>query len=215
MTFARLVNLCDERKPVRARGAAKWSATRRVQGDAWPARVVSADLTDVTPTEYRADLVISLGDTAQRLTIVVETQLRPDLKKRRTWPVYLTTSRARDTCLTYLLVIAPDAPVAEWCRQPIVLGPCGSVVRPIVIQWATVPITTNLAQAITSPELAVLSAMAHGKDPCALEVAWAALAAVARLDDDRVRLYTGLIYEPLNAVNRRALEEQMTIPNYV
>ena len=50
-------------------------------------RQESADLTQLAPAEYRADLVVIVEDANRRLAIVVEVQLRSDARKRRTWPV--------------------------------------------------------------------------------------------------------------------------------
>ena len=51
------------------------------------ARIESAELTDVVPTEYRADLVVLLVDGRPVLGIVVEVQLQKDDRKPFTWPV--------------------------------------------------------------------------------------------------------------------------------
>src|SRR5688572_18597054 len=59
------------------------------------ARIDSADLTDVQPAEYRADLVILLLDGVPVYGIVVEAQLSQDERKRFVWPVYATSLRAR------------------------------------------------------------------------------------------------------------------------
>gem|GEM_PF-6760576 len=59
------------------------------------AKIESADLTQVTPTEYRADLVVLLVDGKPVLGIVVEAQLRKDDGKKYSWPVYVSALRAR------------------------------------------------------------------------------------------------------------------------
>lgn len=46
------------------------------------ARVVSADLTDIQPAEYRADMVIQLFEGVSVFGIVVEVQLSIDERKR-------------------------------------------------------------------------------------------------------------------------------------
>src|SRR5688572_27294716 len=88
---------------------------------AWEhARLDSGDLPDPTPTEYRADLVVTLlsGQEAV-LSVIVEVQLHRDVDKRRTWPVYLTTLHARLQRPAVLLVLSPDSRCADWCAQPI------------------------------------------------------------------------------------------------
>ncbi len=68
---------------------------------AWSeARVESAELTEVVPTEYRADLVVLLLDGKPVFAIVVEVQLARDEDKRKTWPLYLTSLRSRVGCPT-------------------------------------------------------------------------------------------------------------------
>jgi hypothetical protein len=81
------------------------------------ARVVSADLTEVHPQEYRADLVIELWDDAAPVYgIVVEVQLRPWEPKRFAWPAYVANLRSRLKCPVALLVVTPFERVARWAN---------------------------------------------------------------------------------------------------
>jgi flagellar biosynthesis/type III secretory pathway protein FliH len=88
--------------------------------------------------------------------------------------------------------------------------------RPIVIGRAAVPIVTTPEQASSSPELAVLSAIAHGEeDPeTAVSVARAAFEAIVRLDGERATLYYDLIRSRVGEAARRALEELMQSGKY-
>jgi hypothetical protein len=91
------------------------------------ARVVSIDLTETQPAEYRADIVVLLlNDGKPVRVIIVEVQLKKDDDKRYKWPAYLTVSRDQHRCQADLLVVAPDPVVAAWCAEPIELGvpPC-------------------------------------------------------------------------------------------
>lgn len=54
-------------------------------------RIDSADLTDVQPAEYRADLVVRLLDGVSVLGVVVEVQLSRDEAKQFAWPAYVAT----------------------------------------------------------------------------------------------------------------------------
>jgi hypothetical protein len=87
------------------------------------ARVSSADLTDITPTEYRADAVITLtvGD-APVLGVVVEVQLGWKKRKRWAWPAYVANLYARLHCPVLLLVVCSRPVIAAWCGTPIVVG---------------------------------------------------------------------------------------------
>src|SRR5678815_3116514 len=58
------------------------------------ARIVSADLSDVRPTEYRADLVVQLFDGKSVCAIVVEVQLSVKEPKRFAWPAYVVNLHA-------------------------------------------------------------------------------------------------------------------------
>ena len=103
----------------------------------------SAELTEVVSTEYRADLVVLLLEGKPIFAIVVEVQLSRDEDKRKTWPLYLTSLRARVDCPTALLVVAPDASVARWCAQPIELGHPGFTLRPLVAGPGAIPVITT------------------------------------------------------------------------
>jgi len=169
------------------------------------ARVESGELTEVVPSEMRADLVVVLEKEKPVHAILVEVQLRRDLEKQWSWPKYLSSLRARVRCPTVLLVIAPDAGVAAWCRTPIEVGP-GSVLTPVVLGMEAVPYITNAGEAARNPELAVLSAMAHGKEEVGLAIAKAALAAGKGLEGEKAKLYGDLVQSSLGKAARAALE---------
>src|SRR5688572_3417626 len=151
------------------------------------ARVASADLTDIQPAEYRADLVIQLFDDASVFGIVVEVQLSEDERKRFTWPAYVTNLRARLECPVCLLVVAADDAVARWAAQTVEIGGQHAF-TPYVLGPSGVPEVTDEAVAHTNPELAVLSAIAHGRDANTqqfVRIAMAAQMASVGLDADR------------------------------
>jgi len=174
------------------------------------ARVVSADLTETQPAEYRADIVVLLLDDGQPVrVIIVEVQLKRDDDKRFTWPAYLTVSRDRHRCPADLLVIAPDPVVASWCAEPIELGVPGFVLRPPVLRRDGIPVVTDAAEAARRVELGVLSAMAYGETEQGATIAGAVLPAIDGLDDERARFYYDLVYNSLNEAARRALETMM------
>jgi hypothetical protein len=174
------------------------------------ARIASVDLTEIQPPEYRADAVFVLldGETPVRV-VIVEAQLATDPRKRLTWPVYVTVSRALHSCPAALLVVAPDPAVAGWCSEPIETGPSGFVLRPSVLHRDSVPVVTEREQAALRPELGVLSAIAHGDSELGAAIAAAVLPVVLKLDDDRGRFYYDLVYSSLNDAARRALETKM------
>lgn len=174
------------------------------------ARLASTDLTQIQPAEYRADLVVVLLDGDRPVKVVIlEVQLATDLRKRLSWPAYVTVSRAVHGCPADLLVVAPDPVVAGWCAEPIEIGVAGFVLRPPVLRRSAVPVVTDPGEASRRPELGVLSALAHGDDEQGATIAAAVLPAIRELDDDRARLYYDLVYNSLNQATRQALEAMM------
>ena len=174
------------------------------------ARLASTDLTEIQPAEYRADIVVVLlhRDRPVRV-IIVEVQLAVDSRKRLSWPAYVTVSRAIHGCPADLLVVAPDPQVSGWCAEPIEIGVPGFVLRPPVLRRTSVPVVTDLEEAVRRPELGVLSVMAHGETEQGATIAAAVLPAIRGLDDNRSRFYYDLVYNSLNEVARRELEAMM------
>ena len=172
------------------------------------ARIESAELTDIQPAEYRADLVVLLYEGVPVLGIVVEVQLGADEDKWYSWPVYAAGLRARIRCPVCLLVVTPEEAVARWASRPIELGG-GNRFVPLVLGPSGVPEVTSEEVARADPELAVLSAMAHGQDADvdkALRIAVAAMAASVGLDAERSTLYFDLVAASLGAAARKALQ---------
>ncbi|WP_437730835.1 DUF4351 domain-containing protein [Sorangium sp. So ce1335] len=174
------------------------------------ARLTSIDLTEIQPAEYRADLVVVLLDVdAPIWVLIVEVQLGIDPRKRYSWPDYTMGARAAHRCQVGLLVVAPDPGVAAWCAAPIETGIPGFVLRPPVLGREAVPVVTDPAEAARRPELAVLSAMAHGSSERGASIAAAVLPAMRELDEDRARFYGDVVLNSLNDAARRALEAMM------
>src|SRR5262245_30353472 len=87
------------------------------------ARVLSADLTELQPAEYRADLVIQLtNDVAAVFGIVLEVQLSVDRRKEFVWPVYAANLRAKLECPVCVLVVTVDNATAKWAGRTLELG---------------------------------------------------------------------------------------------
>jgi len=99
-----------------------------------------------------------------------------------------------------LLVVTADEATARWAARPIDLGG-GNRFMPMVLGPAGVPEITDGSLARQDPELAVLSAIAHGRSADtgkAVRIAIAAQQASAELDEDRSRLYFELVQELQN-----------------
>lgn len=165
---------------------------------------VEPNLTQLVPTERRADLVVLLRDGRPVLAIVVEIQLRIDERKRFTWPVYVTSVRARHECPVELLVVTVRPRVATWASRPIEIM-AGQTLTPRVLGPGYFP-EVGGAEARRAPELAVLSAIAHARTPRGPDQALAAIAAIHGLDDELRPIYYDLIAAALPTAARRELE---------
>ena len=177
-------------------------------------RTESSDFTQIVPTEYRADLVILLIDGKPVLGIIVEVQLAPDIDKLTSWPIYVAALRARLGCPACMLVVTPSEKVAAWASKPIELGP-GARLTPLVLGPSAIPAVGDIDAARREPELAVLSAMAHGHDSDAeraAQIALAALGACLDLDTERAAFYADVVRIALGDAARAALEALMQSP---
>jgi flagellar biosynthesis/type III secretory pathway protein FliH len=110
-------------------------------------------------------------------------------------------------CPTCVLVITPHDAVAQWAARPIDLGG-GNRFQVLVIGPVGVPEITDEQRALAEPELAVLSAMAHGQSENvqkASEIAAAAIAGSRQLDAQHAMLYLDLIVASLSQAAQSAL----------
>ncbi|WP_437482679.1 hypothetical protein WME75_41340 [Sorangium sp. So ce1014] len=176
------------------------------------ARVESSDLAEIVPSDRRADVIVVLLVGEQQrpaMAIVVEVQLGVDPDKPYVWPVYVTQTRARHRCSTWLLIVTIDAEIARWCSRPINAGHPGLTLTPLVLGPAGVPVVTDAEQAKAAPEVVVLSAMAHGQSEAGEAIGVAFLGAAAGLDEERRAVYGDLVLSSLNGAARRTLEAMM------
>jgi hypothetical protein len=179
-------------------------------------RIEDAEFTQLVPTPYHADLVVTLADGAGEtvMGIVVEIQLATDRRKHRSWPVYAAALHAKLGCPTYLVVVATTEEVALWAAQPIATFQPGCSFAPVVLGPDRIPVVASSIEAERCPELAVLSSLAHGRGEHAREIASAALSAATHLDEQRRALYIDTVLHSISGALRKALEFAMDIKDY-
>jgi hypothetical protein len=150
------------------------------------------EISGVRHGQYRADLVLHCmapGRERPAHAFVVEIQLAPDQDKDFTWPLDTAGVRARERCRVTLAVITLDEGTARWARKRIEFAAGRpDAVSAVVIGPAQVPRITDIERARAMPELAVLSAAAHGQEPDAAEIAHVAFRACAALDSRQCAL---------------------------
>jgi hypothetical protein len=164
-------------------------------------------------TDELPDLVLHCtvpGQDGPALALVVQVQLAQDAKAGALWALFMAGIELRDRCPVALVVITLDERTARWAVTPHRSG--GSVeLAPLVIGPAQIPRITELAQARSWPELAVLSAAAHGRAPGAEHVAHAAILGCAALAPLEHAFYVDFVVSCLGKRARRALEKIMPL----
>lgn len=167
-----------------------------------------ANTSERSPTEYHADAAVVFEyNSTPVLVAVVEVQRSRDPRKRLSWPVYLATLRARYECPVVLLVLCPDAGLADWCRSPIHMGHPSWVLTPLVVGSKEMPAVTDYEQAVREPELAVLSALVHSTDLAVLD---ALVEALVSLEANTANDYTDYVLDMFSEHARALLEGLMS-----
>jgi hypothetical protein len=83
-------------------------------------RTESSDLSNIQPTEYRADLVLFLVRGAQKvLGVIVEVQLGCDKNKPYTWPAYIRRPEGCQSARPASLSSVPAHHHDRGCRGPL------------------------------------------------------------------------------------------------
>lgn len=182
------------------------------------AQLIESALHEVAPVEHFADaLVLLAAKDRPVLGVIVEAQLRRDDRKHYSWPQYAMNARARHKCPCIVVVVTASPRVARWASRPIDVGN-GTVFRQHIIGPQSIPKLTDPERAAREPELAVLSAMAHGRrnTPTARRIAAAAFTGLSRLpDDDQRLLYSLLVERSLSVALRKTLEMQADIRKFM
>jgi hypothetical protein len=171
------------------------------------ARVTDVTLNELAPVEYRADTVVLFSRKKTVFGAIIEAQLEPDRDKRLTWPVYATVARAYHRCPFVVIVVSPDPQTARWAARAIDLGG-GNQYQPLVVGPDGIPKVTDRRWARREPQLAVLSAMAHGRGEVktAAAIGSAAARAIWRFGKEQRLLYSLLIQASLSEAARKAIE---------
>lgn len=159
--------------------------------------------------EYGDTVVHALHTHRPALGIIVDALETPDTDRRYAWPLYACGLRARLRCPVTLCVVTPRRSVARWAAIPTRIG-AGNTYQPIVLGPASIPAVTDPERARQLPELAVLSALVHGRSldqERASRIAATALRACEPLELALCQLYTEIVRSSLGEPARRLLHE--------
>ncbi|GAA2915722.1 hypothetical protein GCM10010517_81750 [Streptosporangium fragile] len=172
------------------------------------ARLESVELNERLPAEYMADSVVSAkGPDGERRFVIVEVQRSWDGRKVWSWAAYVGGLMGRHRCAVMLVVLCLNKTVAARYDQPILPPDSCMRLRPVVVGPDQLPFPRTAAEVLTSPEVAVLSAIAHSDD---FEVVATVGTALADLPDERGPVYYDYLGGQLAEPIRARLEEIMS-----
>jgi hypothetical protein len=141
--------------------------------------------------------------------VVVEVQLQPVARKLRVWPVYVATVYARLGCPVSILVICPSLAVAKWAATPISTGEPGLLLETLALGPDQVPVVATEDDVVDCPELAVLSALAHGGEHPGL-VLPVLVDSLERFNPEDAHVFLELVAQAMPVAARNILEAMMT-----
>ncbi|GAA2210580.1 hypothetical protein GCM10009850_060390 [Nonomuraea monospora] len=175
----------------------------------------NTDFTDCRPTEYRADSVVVMARSGETVNaVVLEIQRAPDEQKHWSWPVYLSTLRARTKCPVLLVVFCQDAATARNCAKAIDMGHPGWVLVPIVVGPEEVPQIIDTTQAAANSELITLSVIVHSTHASELrdKIVQTYVQAIAESPEDRPSYIELVLSSVPRSVAKKIYEElKMTV----
>jgi hypothetical protein len=148
---------------------------------------MNVDLTEIEPIERRVDTLLGAETDEGSYLLVVESQGKPDERKRGSWPYYLSYLYEKYRSEPVLIVVTQSSATARWAAQPIHLGVRGMpslTVRPFVLGPDNVPVIATEREARQDPSLAALSAMTHGRGRQAPAILESLAAALETMDRD-------------------------------
>ncbi|MDT0304343.1 hypothetical protein [Streptomonospora wellingtoniae] len=177
------------------------------------ADMASENCTKFKTANFYSDRVVALRRGSRVcMAVIAEVQRRRDKRKRYSWPVYLATVHENLKCPVLLLVFCPDEKTAVWARKPIELGQPGMRLVPFVVGPDQIPVVVSVEEARELPELAVLSALAHGGEEEKILVACAE--GLNALGDEEFSVYHEYVVSALTGAARENWDALMADPTF-
>lgn len=178
------------------------------------ARLRSEKVMDDRLAELRADAVVEYWAAGRNFAVIVEVQGGADKDKPYSWPFYLMGLRYRLRCPVKLLVVCPTRGAATRASRTIDLDHPGMTLTPMVLGPDQIPQVVEPDEAVRSPELAVLSAMAHGGREDGAKTLESLTGAYGALDPDHRALYHDVVSAVLPQAAQHYLEALLKLKNY-
>ncbi|MFF9058949.1 hypothetical protein ACF09K_09635 [Streptomyces sp. NPDC014882] len=179
---------------------------------------MNVDLTEIEPVERRVDTLLRAETDEGAYLLVVESQGKPDERKRGSWPYYLSYLYEKYRCEPVLIVVTQNSATARWAAEPIHLGVRGCpslTVRPFVLGPDNVPVIADEREAERDVPLAVLSAMTHGRGREAPAILESLAAALRTIDRDSAAVFVQFVDSCLaDSRARQMWRDMMTTIQY-
>ncbi|KUN72027.1 hypothetical protein [Streptomyces griseorubiginosus] len=130
---------------------------------------ITTDVTEARPLERRVDTVLRIGPSdGEDFLLAIESQSGKVASKEASWAYYVAYLQAKFRLPVLLLVVCQDGPTAKWAAGPFDCGTRGWTalrVYPLVAGPDNLPVITDARTAAKNLALAVLSALAHARNP--------------------------------------------------
>jgi hypothetical protein len=171
-------------------------------------QVADSTFNDRPSADFPADSVITVGPPHNPIHgIIVEIEQARREEKRRQLPRYAAALWLHLRHRVDVLLVCPDAKVADFYTEPIVTELPGYRFQAVVMGPGDIPAISDPLEAAIRPEMAVMAVMAHGRDR---KVAETFISALEHLESEHaVQYYEHAIAMAAPAV-RRVLEEIMS-----
>ncbi|MEU9325374.1 hypothetical protein AB0D91_16455 [Streptomyces canus] len=157
---------------------------------------VTTDVTETRPLERRVDTVLRIGPSdGEDFLLAIESQSGRVAGKEASWAYYVAYLQAKFRLPVLLLVVCQDGPTAKWAAGPFDCGTRGWTalrVYPLVAGPDNLPVITDARTAAKNLALAVLSALAHARNPdcdAILEAISSALQELRETDPDTAEYF--------------------------
>ena len=151
------------------------------------------DATEPSPLERRIDTLLRIESADSTFLLAIEAQGKKDPDKPAAWAYYLAYLYTKYKIPPLLLVTCQDRATALWAAQPVEVGQPlhpALTLRPLVLGPHNVPAITDPDTATANVQLAVLSAITHGKDPNVGAILKALATALQTVDEEAAGTYT-------------------------
>ncbi|MCO8308532.1 MULTISPECIES: hypothetical protein [Streptomyces] len=181
--------------------------------------VLTPDALEIRTLERCVDSVLRVEPpNGDGFLLAIDTQGRRDPDKAASWTHYLSSTTAKHSLPTLLLVVSQDKKTADWAAGPFHTGVEGWAtlsVHPLVLGPENAPVILDPDEAAQDLTLATFSAMTHRHDPTTPAALKALAYAMGTASPESARYHSELLEIGLGETPARDIwRNQMTVGTY-